>query len=105
MRRAPLGHRRPIGSNVPWKARRTRSEGEWRRAVRRESPRDVRLVRSVIGVLALLLGAYCFLAAATSLYTETAPGRPTRTTLAAGAPFPRGEISLGLRRPGAAEAA
>ncbi len=68
-----------------WRAGRARGDREWRRAVRPASSplRDVRLVRSVIGLLALLLGAYCLLAAATALYADTASGHPNPAELAA----------------------
>ena len=42
---------------------------------------DARLIRGIVGALALLLGAYCLLAAATALYA--APGQPDPAELAA----------------------
>src|SRR6185436_17470024 len=42
---------------------------------------DARLIRGIVGALALLLGAYCLLAAATALYA--APGQPDAGELAA----------------------
>jgi hypothetical protein len=44
--------------------------------------RDVTLVRRVVAVLALLLGAYCLVAAA-ALYAQPAPGHPDPEELAA----------------------
>jgi hypothetical protein len=43
--------------------------------------RDARVVRGIVGAIALLLGAYCLLAAATALYA--APGQPDPAELAA----------------------
>jgi hypothetical protein len=42
---------------------------------------DVRLIRGIVGAVALLLGAYCLLAAATAL--DAAPGQPDPAELAA----------------------
>lgn len=40
-------------------------------------------MRSVIAVVALALGAYCLIAAATALYAQPAPGHPDPEALAA----------------------
>ena len=45
--------------------------------------RDVRVIRSVVAVAALVLGAYCLMAAATALYAQPAPGNPDPQELAA----------------------
>jgi H+/Cl- antiporter ClcA len=42
---------------------------------------DARVIRGIVGTIALLLGAYCLLAAATALYA--APGQPDPAELAA----------------------
>ena len=42
---------------------------------------DVRVIRGIVGAVALLLGVYCLLAAATALYA--APGQPDPAELAA----------------------
>ena len=42
---------------------------------------DVRIIRGIVGAVALLLGAYCLLAAATAL--DAAPGQPDPAELAA----------------------
>lgn len=42
---------------------------------------DARIVRGIVGAIALLLGAYCLLVAATALYA--APGQPDPAELAA----------------------
>jgi hypothetical protein len=42
---------------------------------------DARIVRGIVGTIALLLGAYCLLVAATALYA--APGQPDPAELAA----------------------
>jgi hypothetical protein len=42
---------------------------------------DARVIRGIVGAAALLLGAYCLLAAATALYA--APGQPDPAELAA----------------------
>src|SRR5262245_35016166 len=44
-------------------------------------PSDARIVRGIVGAIALLLGAYCLLAAAPALYA--APGQPDPGELAA----------------------
>ena len=44
---------------------------------------DARVIRGVVAALALLLGAYCLLAAATVLYAQTPPGNPNPAELAA----------------------
>ena len=41
------------------------------------------MVRHIAGGLALLLGAYCLIAAATALYADTAPDQPNPAELAA----------------------
>src|SRR5262245_55363842 len=45
--------------------------------------RNVRVVRNVVAVVTLLLGAYCLIAAATALYAQTDPGHPNPAELAA----------------------
>jgi uncharacterized BrkB/YihY/UPF0761 family membrane protein len=49
--------------------------------------RELRIVRSVIAVVALALGAYCLIAAATALYAQPAPGHPDPEELAAREPY------------------
>lgn len=45
--------------------------------------RDMRTIRALVAFLALLLGAYCFLAAATDLSAQPDPGHPNPAELAA----------------------
>jgi hypothetical protein len=45
--------------------------------------RDVRVIRSVVAVAALVLGAYCLIATTTALYAQPAPGKPDPEELAA----------------------
>src|SRR5262249_418735 len=60
------------------------STARLRRRVAPQPPfRDVRAVRSVVAAVALLLGVYCLLAAATPLYAETDSGHPNPPQLAA----------------------
>lgn len=56
-----------------------------RRLIVRPRPpyRDVKAVRTVVATVALLLGAYCLLAAATALYAQTDSGHPNPAELAA----------------------
>jgi hypothetical protein len=44
--------------------------------------RDVRVIRSILAVVALVLAAYCLIAAATALYAQPAPGNPDPAELA-----------------------
>lgn len=44
---------------------------------------DARVIRGVVAALALVLGAYCLLAAATVLSAQTPPGSPNPAELAA----------------------
>jgi hypothetical protein len=59
------------------------------RATRRRRPiglpfyPDAKVVRTVVAVVALLLGVYCLLAAATALYAQTDSGHPNPAELAA----------------------
>jgi hypothetical protein len=45
--------------------------------------RDTRSVRTIVAVVALVLGAYCLIAAATALYAQPTPGLPDPEQLAA----------------------
>ena len=45
--------------------------------------RDVRVIRGVVALVALVLGVYCLVAAATALYAQPAPGHPDPEELAA----------------------
>lgn len=54
------------------------------RVFRRLSPlRELRILRRVVAVMALILGAYCLLSAAAAPYAETPPGNPSQAELAA----------------------
>jgi len=50
---------------------------------RRASESELGAVRTIVGVLALVLAAYCLIAAATELYAQPAPDRPNPEALAA----------------------
>ena len=71
-----------IAGDLPrrWRPRR-RSPAAARQA--RPPLPDARVIRGVVAALALLLGAYCLLAAATVLYAQTPPGNPNPAELAA----------------------
>jgi H+/Cl- antiporter ClcA len=51
--------------------------------MRRSSGRELGVVRRIVGMLALILAAYCLIAAATELYAQPAPDRPNPEALAA----------------------
>lgn len=84
MRRGRVAARGPRGG-VLWPVRRSllARVRHLPATQRLSSPRDVRVIRGIVAVLALLLGAYCLIAAATVLYAQTEPGRPNPAELAA----------------------